>query len=317
MSRNFFLYRVAVVVLLLITVSCSVQKRKYQKGFYFASIHKPFQVNNNAQAFVSTTATADSCATIYFTDGTSIKGNIIEINAKDIFYRYCIDDGKEHKSSKLRLKSITYANGRVENFEPNTRPDSPQPISVIEPKTIQVDTVKGVAITSSQPNPSAATAATASCDVIIFKDGTEEDVQVKEVNDENVRYKLCSMLDGPDFVKSKDRIFMIKYRNGAKDIFTETNSYPQVKTVNQNSDPNFKPREGLATASLTASILGIYPIWVLGSVVGLILGLLYLQKNRINPKLYPEVKAARAGVIIALIMLALEALVVIALLSLI
>lgn len=66
------------------------------------------------------------------------------------------------------------------------------------------------------------------CDLIISIDGDEYEVLITEVSGERVRYKKCSNPDGPDFLMRRDKIFMIKYKNGDKDVFNR--SAPEAKT---------------------------------------------------------------------------------------
>ena len=62
-------------------------------------------------------------------------------------------------------------------------------------------------------------------DNIILKDGVEINAKIEEVGESNIKYRKFSNQDGPMFTKSKDKIFMIKYANGEKDIFSNINTY--------------------------------------------------------------------------------------------
>lgn len=62
------------------------------------------------------------------------------------------------------------------------------------------------------------------CDLIISIDGDEYEVLITEVSDERIRYKKCNNPDGPDFLMRRDKIFMIKYKNGDKDVFNRQKS---------------------------------------------------------------------------------------------
>jgi hypothetical protein len=61
-----------------------------------------------------------------------------------------------------------------------------------------------------------------SSDVIILKNGTEIIAKVLEVNQFEVRYKDFNNLDGPIYTMDKSEIFMLKYKNGKKDIVKST-----------------------------------------------------------------------------------------------
>ncbi len=56
-------------------------------------------------------------------------------------------------------------------------------------------------------------------DVMIMRSGKEENVRVEEVGSESIKYKKMDNLDGPTYVVPKADVFMIKYANGAKDVF--------------------------------------------------------------------------------------------------
>ncbi|MEP1094243.1 MAG: hypothetical protein ABJG78_04000 [Cyclobacteriaceae bacterium] len=57
-------------------------------------------------------------------------------------------------------------------------------------------------------------------DVITTKDGNEIEAIVKEVTVESVKYQKKENPDGPIYTLNKSEIFMIKYENGTKDVFT-------------------------------------------------------------------------------------------------
>jgi len=62
-------------------------------------------------------------------------------------------------------------------------------------------------------------------DNIIFKDGEEQLVKVLQINPDNIEYKKFSNPQGPTYTLDKTDIFMIKYENGEKDVFSETEFY--------------------------------------------------------------------------------------------
>ncbi|MEI6851889.1 MAG: FISUMP domain-containing protein [Bacteroidota bacterium] len=57
-------------------------------------------------------------------------------------------------------------------------------------------------------------------DVIILKNGDEIQAKVSVVGTEAVTYKKWDNLNGPDYNQQKSEIFMIKYANGSKDVFS-------------------------------------------------------------------------------------------------
>jgi hypothetical protein len=136
--------------------SCSVQKRKYQKGFYFSG--KQSSKNNRQERIAvapqqkrevpvnepvifaeQLTASAmqetgpdlksftqkkvlvlnpDTCDKIVFRDGKEIRAKILEIGTEEVKYRKCdMVDGPLFVSRKADLFMINFANGTKEVYE--------------------------------------------------------------------------------------------------------------------------------------------------------------------------------------------------------
>jgi hypothetical protein len=64
-----------------------------------------------------------------------------------------------------------------------------------------------------------------------MKSGDEIQVKVLEVSTDVVKYKKWDNLEGPTYSINKTEIFMIKYKNGTKDVF-KIDSQPQQVTTN-------------------------------------------------------------------------------------
>ena len=64
-------------------------------------------------------------------------------------------------------------------------------------------------------------------DVIVFRNGEEAEVKVEEITPNEVKYKKTSNPDGPSYIFNKDDIFMIKYKNGEKDVFAPEADFQQ------------------------------------------------------------------------------------------
>ena len=56
-------------------------------------------------------------------------------------------------------------------------------------------------------------------DIITLKSGEEMQTKVLEINLTEVKYKKFENLQGPAYSIEKDKVFMIKYENGNKDVF--------------------------------------------------------------------------------------------------
>lgn len=56
-------------------------------------------------------------------------------------------------------------------------------------------------------------------DIIFKKDGTEIYAKIISVSKDEINYKKINNLEGPSYILSVNDVFMIKYKNGEKDIF--------------------------------------------------------------------------------------------------
>ena len=61
-------------------------------------------------------------------------------------------------------------------------------------------------------------------DIITLKTGDELQVKVTKIGSTEIEYKRWSNLDGPTYSKPITEVFMIKYKNGQKDVFGTSNS---------------------------------------------------------------------------------------------
>jgi uncharacterized protein with PIN domain len=75
-------------------------------------------------------------------------------------------------------------------------------------------------------------------DLFIYKNGDELEVKVLRINKTDISYKKSSNINGPEYIEDKNNIFMIKYKNGTKDIFNTRTE--KVKNINVSQDSNCK-----------------------------------------------------------------------------
>lgn len=71
-------------------------------------------------------------------------------------------------------------------------------------------------------------------DILTKKNGDEIQVKVLEITNTDVKYKKWSNQDGPSYTLPKSDVFMIKYKNGEKEVFKEETS----KMVNEATSVN-------------------------------------------------------------------------------
>ncbi len=75
-------------------------------------------------------------------------------------------------------------------------------------------------------------------DKIMFIDGTEILSKVIEINNIEIKYKLFDNQNGPTIVTLKKNIFIIKYENGAKDVFSENLNIDSPKNIQKETTQN-------------------------------------------------------------------------------
>lgn len=148
---------------------------------------------------------------------------------------------------------------------------------------------------------------TDSCgDVLVMRDGLEITAKVTEVGSKTIKYKRCDNLNGPTIVVSTDRVFMIKYASGTKEIFKERD--PDETALLDNQPLNqikpvvheAKKMNGFALSSFLVSLLS----WTLVlAPISLIFGFIGLSQTTNNPQKYYGRGLAVAGVIITLAVL--------------
>ncbi|OQA99380.1 MAG: hypothetical protein BWY22_00348 [Bacteroidetes bacterium ADurb.Bin217] len=92
-------------------------------------------------------------------------------------------------------------------------------------------------------------------DIIILKTGDEITAKVEEIKPDVVSYRKFENLQGPLYTIEKNKIFMIKYANGSKDVFTEQSETPtpqqHVQTTPQPAPVQSVPKPTIAELPVT------------------------------------------------------------------
>lgn len=75
-------------------------------------------------------------------------------------------------------------------------------------------------------------------DILIKRNGDEIEVKVQEIALNEIKYKRFDNLEGPLISISKNDVFMIKYENGTKEVFTATSqpAYAQGRVSSELND---------------------------------------------------------------------------------
>jgi len=78
--------------------------------------------------------------------------------------------------------------------------------------------------------------ATKAQDIIFLKSGEEIMAKVIAINPTDIQYKKHNDKDGPLYTRYKSEVFMIKYANGTKDVFTQDNNWvePSKQIIDAN-----------------------------------------------------------------------------------
>lgn len=143
-----------------------------------------------------------------------------------------------------------------------------------------------------------------SCDVILFKDGSEINAMILEINQAQVKYKRCDMPDGPTYSESKSKIFMLKYKNGVREVIHAESPSPQVSSPEPRGyayNPKRRPNTKLATMAFVFSILGFYPLFFVGGLAAIIMSVIHLNNIATHPDEFGGEKKARTAMILGII----------------
>jgi hypothetical protein len=229
MHKNITIFNLfSLFLILLLSSSCSIEKRTYNKGY--------------------------------------------SINFKHFNHKYSLEEKtKTVKSREVKDKSKFIE----EKIELTTS-------ALLEEEKLSYKTLND---SNSTLNP---------CDWILYKDGTEIEAKVIEISDEYVKFKKCDYLDGPTYSKKISDIFMIKYRNGKKEIFNQISRVQEPKVENNpppNSGSNYSSTEeiqnynedpsGYSILSFVFSLFSLFvPVGaILFALAGLVLGIIGINNS--------------------------------------
>ena len=81
-------------------------------------------------------------------------------------------------------------------------------------------------------------------DNIILKNGDEIAAKVLEVTTDQIKYKKWENQEGPTYTSAKSEVFMIKYKNGTKDVFNTASSTPNTANSGDKFIGNWLPKRG-------------------------------------------------------------------------
>jgi len=68
-------------------------------------------------------------------------------------------------------------------------------------------------------------------DLVILKNGTDFKAKISEVTKTEIKYKKIENLNGPNYSIDISDVFMIRYENGTKDVFTDNTNNKQTESA--------------------------------------------------------------------------------------
>jgi len=139
-------------------------------------------------------------------------------------------------------------------------------------------------------------------DRLILKNGEELRVKITEITDFNIIFKRCDNINGPDYTLNKERVAIIYYANGIKEI-VEPPVYEKTK-VDPRTIKKVYPDETLI-AIFMPLLLG-----VIGMCISLYFGRKAIRLIEKNPEIYKGLNITKFMVTFDIISIATLALIV-------
>jgi hypothetical protein len=162
---------------------------------------------------------------------------------------------------------------------------------------------EGLILTHKQP----LAAPMDSCDVLILKSGEEIAAKILEITDDAIKYKKCDNPLGPTYSMAKERVFMIKYINGTKELVTAPERTGSGSSQKSPADKAPGPRkvQGLALWGFIIALVGWFvPAVALALVMelaGIAFGISGLVKIDKSPEKYKGKGFAITAIILGIL----------------
>ena len=154
------------------------------------------------------------------------------------------------------------------------------------------DLVKKQKVKNALPNDSCG-------DVITMKNGDEITVKVVEINERAIKYRACNNLSGPLIVIPKEKVFMIHYANGSKEVISSTPAKETPKEKEAAKNNLEKEWKWCAVASLICFALFFLFFTAIASAILAVIAHNQIEKN---PDKYKGKWMMYPGLVIAGIM---------------
>jgi hypothetical protein len=220
----------------------------------------------------------------FVSNTTKLKGH------KPLFGKLKVDENEIKNSGQVNQEQI------VKN---ETKQETLSELSIENPEITDISSIENEIIDISKQK---IHLLDGGCDKITFLNGNEEEVKLIEIGDDFIKYKKCNNLDGPIYNTSREKLFMISYSNGTKELIqqkkVESSTVTKetiIKTNEENETSSNQVIHPLAITSFILGVLGFIP------AVGLILGGIASNQISDNPKKYKGEGFALAGMILSLV----------------
>lgn len=157
-----------------------------------------------------------------------------------------------------------------------------------------------------------------SCDEIILRNGDIIQGKVLEIGVTEIKYKKCEFQTGPTYSVLKTDVFMVRYANGSKDVFNNNENtvqkQNQVQEQKQSNNTTYETKETDANGilSLIFGSAGLFIVLFVNAIggvlplIGLILGIVGLNKINRHPDEYKGKTAAALGTILSAFSIAIS-----------
>lgn len=177
-----------------------------------------------------------------------------------------------------------------------------------EPIAFNSRVPSGLASVSSSPpalntHPEQSILQNQACDTLFLKDGSKITAVLREIGYKDIRYKLCDFTEGPDYLVEKFRVLSVHYSNGKQETFISEEP-PPPPAYKQGTD-NRKiyagnEKNSNAALSLAFGILGFYPLPVIGSIIGIVFGIVARNEVVRYPGRYSNQHMANIGLTVSI-----------------
>ena len=114
------------------------------------------------------------------------------------------------------------------------------------------------------------------CDNIIFKNGNEISARIIEITPDLIKYRKCDNLEGPLISIYKNKVLMLRYNDGSKELFNTEYVKTQDENIVKDNEDSEVPVSGILSLSFSLfSLLITLPLafGVLFAIVGFISGI--------------------------------------------